>query len=99
MKGRKVNLSVVIPVYNEQEGLPGVLRDLRAVLKKSSYEIIVVDDGSQDDTVKTAGKSNDIRVLRHPYNKGYGAALKTGIRQARGTWILIVDGDGSYPMN
>src|SRR5258708_7936778 len=93
--GAKMDLSVVIPVYNERGGLPWVIQGLKSVLKAGSYEIIVVDDGSKDGGIEEVIKDKKVTVIRHPYNKGYGAALKTGIRQAKGTWVLIIDGDGS----
>jgi glycosyltransferase involved in cell wall biosynthesis len=60
------------------------------------YEILVVDDGSEDDSAAVA-ESAGFRVLRHPENRGYGAALKTGIRHAAHDWIAITDADGTYP--
>lgn len=92
-------VSVVIPAYNEEHGLAPVLTQLQSVLDDlpMSSEIIVVDDGSQDNTAQVAGQFIGVTVLRHPANRGYGAALKTGIRQARFEWICITDADGTYP--
>jgi len=91
-------LSVVIPAYNEEAGLERVVRGLDASLGTTgrSFEIIVVDDGSTDDTGHVA-RGLGVRLLTHPVNRGYGAALKTGIRAAGGERILICDGDGTYP--
>ena len=91
------SVSVVIPVYNEELGIAPLLARLLEVMKASDldYEIIVVDDGSTDDTtarIETTG----VHVLRHPENRGYGAALKTGIRQASNPLIAIMDADGTY---
>ena len=93
-----VDLSVVIPAYNEEAGLERVVRGLDASLRGTgrSFEILVVDDGSTDDTARVAGGLG-VRVLTHSTNRGYGAALKTGIKAATGGRILICDGDGTYP--
>jgi glycosyltransferase involved in cell wall biosynthesis len=85
--------SVVIPAFNEAASIASVLRDLRHVA--AWHELLVIDDGSSDDTGATA-ISAGARVVRHPYNLGNGAAVKTGIRQATGTFVLILDGDGQH---
>lgn len=91
-------LTVVVPAYNEARSIAGVLNELKATLGASSlsFEIIVVDDGSTDDTASIA-EGGGHRVLRHGVNQGYGAALKTGLRAARGGWVIITDSDGTYP--
>jgi glycosyltransferase involved in cell wall biosynthesis len=86
-------VSIVIPAYNEGASIGAVVCEL--VASASWHEVIVVDDGSSDDTgakATTAGA----RVIRHPYNKGNGAAVKTGIRCATGRFVLIVDADGQH---
>lgn len=92
-------VSVVIPAYNEGPHVADQVRDVDAVMQKSgwTYEIIVVDDGSKDDTSANAAKT-PARVLRRARNQGYGAALKLGIRHAQYDWILITDADGTYPV-
>lgn len=92
-------VSVVIPVYNEATAVGGTLARLRTALAASGMtaEIIAVDDGSTDATPEILGQTAGLRVIRHPENRGYGAALKTGIRAATGEIIGIVDADGSYP--
>jgi glycosyltransferase involved in cell wall biosynthesis len=86
-------VSVVIPAYNEEAGIATVVAELRA--RHPWREIIVVDDGSGDDTAARAGAAG-ARVVRHPYNKGNGAAVKTGIRAAQGAVVLLMDGDGQH---
>jgi glycosyltransferase involved in cell wall biosynthesis len=91
-------ISVVIPAYDEEGGLAGVVRGLRAIMESSGYpfEIIVVDDGSRDRTADAA-RDLGVTVVTHATNRGYGAALKSGIRAATGDHVLICDGDGTYP--
>jgi glycosyltransferase involved in cell wall biosynthesis len=86
-------VSVVIPAYNEG----AVIAQLVSALAAAGpwHEIIVVDDGSKDDTGARACAAGAI-VVRHPYNKGNGAAVKSGIRRATGEHVLIVDGDGQH---
>ena len=84
-------ISIVVPVFNESENLRGVLEEIHA-LGLEDYEVIVVDDGSSDDSAATA-QSLGARVVRHPYNIGNGAAVKSGLRAARGQRIVLLDGD------
>src|SRR5712692_2686673 len=85
--------SIVIPAFNEASSIGPLVADLAAAA--SWHEILVVDDGSIDDTGARASAAG-ARVIRHPYNKGNGAAIKTGIRQATGSRILIIDADGQH---
>jgi len=85
--------SIVIPAFNEAASIGVVVRDLRAAA--GWREIIVVDDGSADGTGTQAAAAG-ARVVRHPYNKGNGAAVKTGIRHATGAFVLIADADGQH---
>ena len=87
-------VSVVIPAMNESHAIAGVVSKLLA--SAAWREVIVVDDGSSDDTAAQA-RAAGARVIRHPYNKGNGAAVKTGIRNASGEYVLIVDADGQHP--
>ena len=95
MRGDK--LSVVIPVYNEEKAIGTVLYELIEVLEGQAYEIIVVDDGSTDNTAKIV-QEKQVKLIQHPQNMGYGAAIKTGIKNAANDLILIIDADGSYPV-
>jgi len=88
-------VSVVIPAYNEAGALPALIEELSGA--PDDYEILVIDDGSTDGTSEIL-KSSGIRVIRHPYNIGYGAALKTGIRHARADLVAIMDADGQHSL-
>jgi len=98
-----VELSIVIPAYNEADGIGPVLTRLAAVMGASgiAHEILVVDDGSQDGTGRAVqallDKLPGIRLVSHETNRGYGAALKTGIREASADVVAITDADGTYP--
>jgi glycosyltransferase involved in cell wall biosynthesis len=85
--------SIVIPAFNEAVSIASVIRDLTSAAPW--LEILVVDDGSIDETGDRAAAAG-ARVIRHPYNKGNGAAVKTGIRQAAGVFVLIADADGQH---
>jgi glycosyltransferase involved in cell wall biosynthesis len=87
-------VSIVIPAYNEAD----VIGEVVASLARSAawHEIIVVDDGSGDGTSARASAAG-ATVVTHPYNKGNGAAVKSGIRRATGEFVLIIDGDGQHP--
>lgn len=95
---REAGLSIIIPAFNEEEGLPGTLDSLLEVATSLSmdWEILVVDDGSTDRTAEIAA-AKGARVIRHPLNAGYGASLKHGIRAARYDVIAMIDADGTYP--
>jgi glycosyltransferase involved in cell wall biosynthesis len=88
------HVSIVVPAYNESPSIGPLVAALRSAA--SWHEIIVVDDGSTDETGTRAADAG-ARVLRHPYNKGNGASVKTGIRHATGQYVLILDADGQHP--
>ena len=85
--------SIVIPAFNEAASIGAVVRELASAARW--LEILVIDDGSTDETGAHAAEAG-ARVIRHPYNKGNGAAVKSGIRQATGVFLLIVDADGQH---
>jgi len=85
--------SIVIPAFNEEPAIGSLVAALRG--GAAWHEIIVVDDGSSDATAERAREAG-ATVVRHPYNKGNGAAVKTGIRTATGDYVLIIDGDGQH---
>lgn len=96
--------SLIVPCYNEEEGILATLESLRQVLAdQGPYELIVVDDGSSDgsaDRLREAEATDpSLMVVRHADNRGYGAALKSGIRRATADWIVITDADGTYPIH
>jgi len=96
-------LSVVIPAYNEEKGIAEIAKRVLSVkgsLQASGVEdleLLVVDDGSADNTAGVAEEINGVRLIRHEKNKGYGAALKTGFSKANGDLIGFLDADGTYP--
>jgi len=96
-------LSVVIPAYNEENGIKEIAERVLAVepaLKQvgvERLELLVVDDGSRDRTAEVAESIPGVNLIRHPKNKGYGAALKTGFSKASGELIGFLDADGTYP--
>lgn len=96
-------ISIVIPAYNEENGIAPVLEELEGELESLDLpfpvEVILVNDGSRDGTSKAIEPfvGELIKLVEHPVNRGYGAALKTGIDRAMHPWILITDADGTYP--
>ena len=89
-----MEISVIIPAYNEEEAIGAVVRE---VVERASEvkEVIVVDDGSSDGTAAAAEQAG-ATVIRSPYNRGNGAAVKAGIRRATGEVVVMMDGDGQH---
>ncbi|MGB9691284.1 MAG: glycosyltransferase family 2 protein [Candidatus Sumerlaeaceae bacterium] len=91
------DVSIVLPAYNEENAITGVIDAIRAAMSPTPYryEILVVDDCSTDATAERAAEKG-VRVVRHPVNRGSGAARRTGILEARGEIVVMLDADGSY---
>ena len=89
-----MKLTICVPVYNEAKAITGVLQDVRA--RFSEAQIIVVDDGSTDGTQELLKSVAGIRVIQHERNRGYGAAIKSALRQASGDYFAWFDGDGQH---
>ena len=95
-------LSVFLPCYNEVQNLPQTVKNVLTNLKRvaEKYELIIVNDGSKDDTrqvaEKFAAKDQNIRIVDHPINRGYGAAFKSGLYAAKYAWISFIDADGQF---
>ena len=91
-------ISVVVPVRDEEDNIDTLLAEIAAALAGRSFEVVYVDDGSADATparlAAASARMPGLRVLRHRRSAGQSAALVTGIRAARGTWIATLDGDG-----
>jgi dolichyl-phosphate beta-glucosyltransferase len=100
-----LDLSIIIPAYNEAHRLPPYLASIREYYRGSrcaDYEVVVVDDGSGDDTasiVRDAGRDwPQLRLLRHRDNAGKGEAIRTGMSASRGELVLLADADGATPI-
>ena len=87
-------VSIIIPAYNEEGAIADTIKNLHALGLPDS-EVLVIDDGSSDKTASVA-EAAGARVISHPYNIGNGAAVKTGIRNARGKVLVFMDGDGQH---
>ncbi|GIW47743.1 MAG: hypothetical protein KatS3mg078_1620 [Deltaproteobacteria bacterium] len=98
LNDKDIQVSIVIPAYNEEKAIGEDIERIKKAMDQTDYryEILVVDDGSSDETSRIAGE-HGARVIRHDENRGSGAARKTGIREARGDIIVMTDADGSYP--
>jgi glycosyltransferase involved in cell wall biosynthesis len=96
---REHGLSVLIPAFNEEEIIVASIQKVRDTIDAMAipYEIVVIDDGSRDNTRALAVDSG-VKVVSHPVNRGYGASLKSGIRASRYAWLAITDADGTYPI-
>jgi len=93
-----MNLSVVIPVFNEAQSISNLIAEIVDALNKIDYEIIVVDDCSKDETVDVLNKmqlnNKRLRIIRHKKNYGQSFAVRSGVKCAKSTWIATLDGDG-----
>ena len=94
-----MDISIVIPVYNEEESIGELINEItQALASKYKHEIIVVDDGSVDKTVGVLSKIKQelptLRIIKHLQNSGQSTAIRTGVQYAKSTWIATLDGDG-----
>lgn len=90
-----ITASIIIPVYNEDKGIGILLEKMTGMKLHETFEIIVVNDGSTDNSLEVI-RQYPVKVFSHTVNKGYGAALKTGIRKAGGAKVIILDSDGQH---
>lgn len=95
-----VLVSIVIPMYNEEEAIGEELQAILETMADSglAHEVIVVDDGSADRSPEIAAQFEEVQVVRHPYNRGVGAARTTGLKMARGDVVVMIDADSTYPI-
>ncbi|MEE9151635.1 MAG: glycosyltransferase family 2 protein [Thermoplasmata archaeon] len=96
----EVDYSVVIPVRNEEDAIGGVLKDIKETMEKLdiSYEVIVVDNASTDNTLSIVEEFGEIRLIKHEIDRGYGNSIKEGVKAARSNIVITTDGDGTYPV-
>src|SRR5260370_36160275 len=105
MAAEGVNLSVVVPCYNEEQRLPSTIEKIEAFLDRRAdrYELILVDDGSADGTRRVmdeaAARHRAVRIQALPANRGKGRALAEGVKGSRGTNVLVTDADLSTPID
>lgn len=94
----KKELTIIIPVYNEEKGIKNTIEVLNKFIEQEDkkWEILVINDGSSDRTKEILKEMSYIRVIYHPLNKGYGAALKTGIRNSDTDYVSFYDADGQH---
>ncbi len=90
---KAVEVTVLLPAYNEEQSIGSTIAEIKK--RYPDFEILVIDDGSTDNTLQAAMEAG-ANVWPHPYNIGNGAAVKTGLRLARGEWIILMDADGQH---
>src|SRR3989338_8705099 len=93
------DISIVVPAYNEEKTIKKTIEDVKESIKnlKDKIDVTVIDDGSNDKTAKILSSIKGIKVIRNTANRGYGASLKTAIKNITSDYLLIIDGDGTYP--
>ncbi len=101
MESEDVAVSIIVPAFNEEQAIGRVLDDIVAVMDPLGrpYETIVVDDGSTDATVSACRARPGVKTISHGQNRGTGAARTTGVRAAKGRYIVMTDADGTYPID
>lgn len=97
---RNNGITVLLPVYNEEQSISSAINEIKEVMSSNNleYEIIVINDGSTDSTKGIVEKEGGIILINNAYNLGYGSSLKRGIKASRFPWILMLDADGTYPI-
>lgn len=90
------SVTIVIPVFNEEAGLTRTLPDIVKSAGENRCEILIVDDGSTDSGMEVVEGYSQVRIVAHPCNMGYGAAVKTGVLYSQTPWILLMDCDGQH---
>ena len=90
---QQLAVSVIVPIFNEEENIPILQSELHAALKDLDYEIIFVDDGSSDRTVDRIEAAPNVRVIRFEKNAGQSAAIYAGLKIAYGATVVLIDGD------
>jgi len=100
------SLSIILPAYNEEDNIQKTIEDSLEFLEHQNifteYEVIVVDDGSTDETADNLKKfknNGSFKIVTNPRNFGYGGALVSGIKQARFPWLLLMDSDGQFKIS
>jgi len=89
-------ISIIIPCYNEEKGIPNLINELNRLKLNQKHEIIFVDDGSTDNTYELI---RGYKIVKHETNKGIGEAMRSGFKYASGDLIAVVDSDCSYPLD
>jgi hypothetical protein len=96
------DLTIIVPVYNEEKSLYHFLPELLQTCQKKNWQVIFVNDGSTDNSAKILAEYADdplIKVLHHKVNRGYGSALKTGLSSAKTCYAVTIDGDGQHQIS
>ena len=96
-----IDISIIIPSFNEESSITQVISDVHKAMELTNYayEIVVVDDCSTDNTLIKMQDRRDIRLIKHKSNQGSGASRRTGIREAKGEIVVMIDADCTYPAN
>jgi len=94
-RSKECTLTVIIPAYNEEEGIGQTLDKLLPIAGLNNFKMIVINDGSTDETKQIVEK-RPVILINHPYNKGYGAALKTGVKATNTEYVAMYDADGQH---
>ena len=90
------SMSIIIPAYNEEAGIAQTLTSLIEEKKLTGAEILVIDDGSSDQTSQIVSRFPQVKLINHPFNRGYGSAICTGARAAKGDYLFWFDSDGQH---